>query len=133
MLSKTVEYALRALVVLAQEQARSMTAAQIAQKSDIPLSYLRKIMQQLGKGGLVKSQRGREGGFTLAITPQRLTILAIIDVMDPIRPVEHCPLRKSSQGHKSLCPLHKMLRKIAVEVRTEFETIYLGDLIQPTK
>ena len=61
MISQTAEYALRAVVYLSdQEQARTTSA--IAEKTELPVGYLSKVMQGLVKSGLVHSQRGLHGG-----------------------------------------------------------------------
>lgn len=127
MLSQTVEYALRAAVFLAQDPKTSRTSNEISEQVKVPLSYLRKIMQQLTKGNIVESQRGKSGGFVLKKSPQALTILEIINVIDPILPLESCPLKNGSSC-KTLCPLHKMLQRVSISLQKEFASVSLSDL-----
>jgi Rrf2 family transcriptional regulator, nitric oxide-sensitive transcriptional repressor len=107
MFSQTVEYALRAVVYLAAQQGEPRTTQQIAQATQVPTGYLSKVMQSLGRKRLVQSQRGLHGGFTLAQTPDELTVLDIIQAVDPIKRIERCPL--GLKEHINLCPLHRRL------------------------
>jgi len=108
MISQTVEYALRAVVTIAQHEGRPCTSKQIADITQVPLPYLSKLMQGLVRSGLVHSQRGPNGGFVLLKNPQALTILEVVDVVDPIKRITKCPLGIESHGSR-LCPLHRRL------------------------
>jgi Rrf2 family protein len=85
MFSQTSEYALRAMICLASlEKAGADTASneRIAQLSRIPAGYLSKVMRALVVGGLVESQRGPRGGFSLVRTPEAITLLDIVRTVD---------------------------------------------------
>ena len=64
-------------------------------------------MQGLARSGLVHSQRGLHGGFTLARPPEQLTVLDVLQAVDPIRRITSCPL--GLKDHVNLCPLHRRL------------------------
>jgi Rrf2 family protein len=127
MFSQTAEYALRAVVVLAEDSATPQTAHVIARKGRIPEDYLMKILLSLAKGGLVTAQRGRGGGFTLTRPPDQICVLDILSVVDPLRRITHCPL--GIQGHDALCPLHRKLDDAIRLVEEAFATTTLGDLL----
>ena len=110
MISQTVEYALRAIVTIAQHEGEPCTAKKIAEITKVPLPYLSKLMQGLVRGKLVNSQRGLHGGFVLTKTPQEITILDVIDVIEPFKRILTCPLAIQSHG-TTLCPLHRRLDK----------------------
>lgn len=104
MFSQTAEYALRAAVALA-EQGRAVTAAELAQLSSVPPPYLFKVMRQLAKAGLVTAQRGKYGGYLLSKSAHEITLLAVINAVDPLPRIKHCPLGKPEHA-RALCPLH---------------------------
>lgn len=110
MISQTVEYALRAIVTIAQHEGEPCTAKTIAEITQVPLPYLCKLMQGLVRGKLVKSQRGLHGGFVLTKTPGEITIFDVIDVIEPLKRILTCPLGIQSHG-TTLCPLHRRLDK----------------------
>lgn len=107
MISQTAEYALRAIVYLADQKGTSRTTQQIAEVTRVPAGYLAKVMQGLSRSGLVNAQRGLHGGFTLARPADGLTVLDVVQAVDPLRRIERCPL--GLKGHLSLCPLHRRL------------------------
>ncbi len=129
MLSQTTEYALRAAVCLARDSEVAKTTAEISHATQVPSAYLSKVLQGLSRAGLVKSQRGLHGGFMLAESPSRVTILAIIDAVEPIRRIETCPLDLPGHGTK-LCALHSRLDDAIAHVQTAFRTTTLAEVLE---
>ena len=131
MFSQTVEYALRAMVYLADHD-RPRTTTQIAEVTHVPVSYLAKVLQSLSRAGLVRSLRGLHGGFTLARDPDEVTIWDVVESVDPIRRIHFCPL--GLQSHKNvLCPLHRRLDQALESVEDAFKSCTLADLLaEPT-
>jgi Rrf2 family protein len=128
MISQTAEYALRAIVYLAGQEGFPRTTAQIAEATHIPAGYLAKVMQSLSHAGVVHSQRGLNGGFTLAHEPDELSVLEIINAVDPIRRFPECPLGIPSHGRR-LCPLHFRLDQAAAMVEESFEQTMVAELL----
>lgn len=108
MLSQTVEYALRAVVHLADEAPSARTTQQISEVTQVPKPYLSKVLQSLCRSGIVRSQAGIGGGMSLARSPEDLTILEVVNAVDPIVRIEFCPLGLKTHGRR-LCPLHRRL------------------------
>jgi Rrf2 family protein len=107
MFSQTAEYALRAVVCLAARAGSPQTTQQIAAATQVPAGYLAKVMQGLSRARLVHAQRGLHGGFTLTRPAGELSVLDVIQAVDPIRRIRACPL--GIKGHLNLCPLHRRL------------------------
>ena len=132
MISQTAEYALRAIVFLA-DQGEARTTQEIAAKTLVPPSYLSKVMQALSRAGVVRSQRGLHGGFTLAKAPDELSVWDVIEAVDPIQRIRTCPLGLKAHGSK-LCPLHRRLDDALALVENAFRESTLGDLLrEPSK
>ena len=109
MFSQTQEYALRAVVWLAQHESEGASSnTRIAEVTSVPTSYLSKVLQQLARGGIVQSKRGVGGGFQLARDPDELTVLEVVNAVDPIRRIKTCPLGLKTHKH-TLCPMHNRL------------------------
>jgi Rrf2 family protein len=128
MISQTAEYALRAIVYLANEGGAARTGREIAKATLVPPGYLAKVMQSLSRARLVKSQRGLNGGFTLAHDPEELSALAVINAVDPIRRYPECPLGITGHGRR-LCPLHHRLDEAAAMVEKAFGETSMADLL----
>jgi Rrf2 family transcriptional regulator, nitric oxide-sensitive transcriptional repressor len=132
MISQTAEYALRAIVFLA-DQGEARTTQEIAATTLVPPSYLSKVMQALSRAGVVRSQRGLHGGFTLAKSPDELSVWDVIEAVDPIQRIRTCPLGLKAHGTK-LCPLHRRLDDALALVENAFRESTVGDLLrEPTK
>jgi len=109
MFSQTQEYALRAVVWLAQHESEGAVGnTRIADETSVPTSYLSKVLQQLARGGIVQSKRGVGGGFQLARDPDELTVLEVVNAVDPLQRITACPLGLKTHKHK-LCPMHNRL------------------------
>jgi Rrf2 family protein len=128
MISQTAEYALRAVVFLADQEGNPCTVSQIADATQVPTGYLAKVMQMLSRARLVNSQRGIKGGFSLAAEPSGLSVLKVVNAVDPIRRFPECPLGIASHG-KQLCPLHKRLDDAAEMVERAFREAMVTDLL----
>ena len=123
MFSQTAEYALRAVVWLANNDDAPMTTNEIAKATQVPPDYLSKVLWALGRSGLVHAQRGKNGGFTLATPAEELSILDVINAVDPVQRIVSCPL--GLKGHEQLCPLHRRLD----DALRQIEETFAGALI----
>lgn len=128
MFSDTVEYALRAIVHLAHEAPAARTTAQIAEATRVPRDYLAKILQNLSKKGIVQTQRGIGGGVSLAKRPDELTILDVVNAVDPIKRLTTCPLNLPNHG-ANLCPLHRRLDAAMATVEAALRSSTLAEVL----
>jgi len=128
MFSQTAEYALRAMSVLAARSPSLMTTEEIADAARIPPAYLSKVLQALRKAGIVLSRRGIGGGVSLAEDSQDVTILEIINAVDPIRRITECPIGLSAHGVR-LCPMHSRLDSALAMVEEAFGDTTLAQLL----
>jgi Rrf2 family protein len=132
MFSKTVEYALRAVAHLAYEAPQARTTEQISDATRVKPAYLSKVLQALSRAGIVKSQRGVGGGITLARRPEGLTILEVVNAVDPIQRIKTCPLGLKTHGMR-LCPLHRRMDDALATVEAAFRSTTLAEVLaEPT-
>ena len=131
-ISQTAEYALRAVVCMAQSDikapGRVLTAPFIAEQTKVPSGYLLKVLQGLCRAGLVRSQRGIGGGFHLACNPQSTTIYDVVQAVDALPRIEECPL--GNPEHTTLCPLHMQLDKAMETVEKAFKKATIAELVE---
>jgi Rrf2 family protein len=128
MISQTAEYALRAVVWLASRPEEAFTARALAVLIHVPPGYLAKVMNSLVRARILVSQRGRNGGFRLRGDASKISVLDIVDAVDPIRRIQSCPLGLPSHGLR-LCPLHRRLDQAIAMVRKSFEGATVGELL----
>jgi Rrf2 family protein len=128
MLSETVEYALRAVVFLAKEPAAARTTEEIARATHVPPAYLSKVLQRLTRANIVHSQRGVGGGMRLVKQPEELTILEVVNAVDPIKRIQTCPLQLAAHGVR-LCPLHRRVDQALALVEDAFRKTTLAEVL----
>ena len=128
MLSQTVEYALRAVVHLAFLAPESCKTSELAKVTQVPSAYLSKVVQSLARAGILSSQRGMGGGVSFAGDPKRITILDIVNVVDPIQRIKTCPLQLATHG-KNLCPLHRRMDAALAQVELAFGKTTLAEVL----
>ena len=128
MISQTVEYALRAIVTIAQHGGDTCTSQQISAITQVPAPYLSKLMQVLVRADLVTSKRGLHGGFVLTKDVSDLTIWEIVDAVEPFRRIRECPLDIDSHTG-SLCPLHRRLDDALALVENSFRSTTVKEML----
>ena len=128
MFSNTVEYALRAVVHLAHEAPAARTTAQIADATQVGPAYLSKILHGLARAGIVATQRGVGGGVSLNRDPADLTILDVVNAIEPIRRYPTCPLGLKTHGVR-LCPLHRRMDDAMAQVEKAFGDTTLAEVL----
>lgn len=127
MISQTIEYALRAMAHLATlEESRAVNSETIAEHTQVPRGYLSKVLRDLVVAGLVDSQRGPNGGFALARAASEVSILDVVNAVDPIARITECPL--GNPAHVQLCPLHRRLDDALQTIEQQFRETSLEDL-----
>jgi len=128
MIAQTVEYALRAVVHLAYRAPGTQTTQQLASATLVPKAYLSKVLQGLVAQGIVSSRRGVGGGMTLAKTPEELSILDVVNAVDPLQRIHTCPLGVTEHG-TTLCSLHQRLDNAVAQVEETFGSTTLAEVL----
>lgn len=87
--SARTQYGIRALAYLARKPAREAVCAEIAEAEGISPKYLEGILTRLASVGLVRSERGKNGGYRLAKPPGEIVMAEIVSSLDgEVRPVD---------------------------------------------
>lgn len=128
MLSQTTEYALRAVVFLGESYGEPRTTREVAEATRVPGGYLSKVLQALSRAGLVRSQRGLHGGFTLRRAPQHISVYDVIQTVDPIRRIVSCPLELPEHSGQ-LCALHRRLDDALATIEATFRATSIAQVI----
>lgn len=130
MLSKTAEYALRAVVYMGGQPGQPVSAGFLSEKTKTPRRYLHRVLQDLVTAGLVSSRSGPGGGYELALKTTNITILDVVNAVAPIERINACPLGLKS--HTKLCPLHKELDKAYAATEAAFKRVTIRKLLEST-
>jgi len=132
MLSKSAEYALRALHHLSLEAGDApMPASELSDRVGVPGSYLSKLLHRLQQEGVVESRRGRGGGFSLARDADRIRLADVVAPFDDGLIDRHCLLGRAECRDDVPCPAHGAWMEVADRVRRFFRETTLEDLGPP--
>lgn len=106
-LGRRADYSLRAVLHLAQHDDGAFRSARsIAEHTDVPGSWMPQLLTTLASAGLVESATGRNGGYRLASAPERVTVLAVVEAVEPdTDPV--CVLRGGPCDWEGRCSFHE--------------------------
>jgi len=128
MITQAAEYGLRAAVCLASTPGEAMTTHEIAARAGVPAGYLAKVLQVLARVGVVESQRGANGGFSLKRPASEVTLMDIVGAVDRSRRILTCPLGLPHHG-TNLCPLHRRLDSMAATAEELLRSTTLAQLL----
>lgn len=107
MISRTGRHAVLALASMAnQPGSRLFGAAAIAREIGAPRNYLGKLLRPLTQEGLVKSQKGKGGGFRLARPADEITLFDVVEPIEEVSRWEGCFLGRNKCTGKTPCALH---------------------------
>ena len=129
LITKDTDYAARALCCIAKHKDEVVSARELVRCLKIPRPFLRKIMQVLSRKGIVRSYKGKGGGFSLLIEPYRLSLLDIIIAFQgPIKLNDHT-FRKKVCPHIKNCRVKKRLDRIERIMISELKAITIKEIL----
>lgn len=106
--SKTTSYSLNILSYMANHSDENLSADFLNSQLDIPYQYLRHILTKLSKNGLIKSTRGRSGGFELARDVSTIYIADIIEITEGLEGFNKCVLGFQTCPFDNKCAIHDL-------------------------
>jgi Rrf2 family cysteine metabolism transcriptional repressor len=125
-----VDYCLKALITLAERYptAQPQRVEEIAAVQSIPENYLRRLLIELKRGGLVLSQKGPSGGYMLARHPSKITMAEVVQIIEG----DYVPVECLEDGSNALCQRgdNCAMRDVWNEVRDSVNAILSGVTLQ---
>lgn len=129
MFSKTCEYAIRAIIYIAQnaDDAKKVSIKSIAKGIGSPEHFIAKILQDLGRKGMVQSIKGPHGGFFLEKEALKNSIADIVRVMDGDKIFVHCGLGLKHCSESNPCPIHHQYKHIKKDITNMLQKAKLSE------
>ena len=115
--SKISEYAIRALIVLADEGVWRMRVETICERDDLPLHFTRKAMQTLVRHQYVEALRGPNGGYMLKVRPDKIRLADIVKIFDHSGKTPLCPLGENHCDAQKPCLLRSFSIRSSAKTR----------------
>jgi Rrf2 family protein len=130
LLSQTCEYALRAVVCIAERgEDQPVLAKDIARRTDVPLKYLQKVLRDLVHVGLLTSSRGIGGGFQLRLPARKVRLADVMAPFDDVLQRTNCPFGNPDCGVANPCPVHDRWSGVVNRYKAFLETTSVADLV----
>jgi Rrf2 family protein len=129
LINKDADYAVKALVDIAGRGGRVADVSGLMGPLGLPRPYLRKIMQVLARGGLVRSSRGKGGGFVLARPAAAIRLTDVIRVFQGPVKIHDCLFKARVCPDVRTCPLRKTLDRLEAELVTGLERVTVAALL----
>ncbi|MEA1940111.1 MAG: Rrf2 family transcriptional regulator [Candidatus Caldatribacteriota bacterium] len=129
LITRNTDYAIRALWCIVESKKEVVSADQLVKNLDMPRSFLRRILQILNKEGLLNSSKGKGGGFALAVSPGKITVIDLMKIFQSPIKLNECTFKKKVCPNIKNCPLKKKIDEIEKEVILKLKAITLESLL----
>lgn len=127
----SVEYAIHGMVYLAQfSDSKTVLITEVASAINVSEPYLRKVFQQLSRGGILSSQRGAKGGFRLARDSESISLKDIVETIEGSLPFYSCLKNVRNCDLSNPCPIHAVFERAQKKMADELGSISLRDILQ---
>ena len=131
-LSRITDYGIVLMVQLARvadDTARN--ARHLAAETDLPAPVVSKVLKSLARKGLLASQRGSKGGYTLARPPEDISVPEMISALEGPISLTACTTRPGTCSQESSCDVREPWQRINAAVHAALKQITLADLAAP--
>ncbi|MEX2604391.1 MAG: Rrf2 family transcriptional regulator [Gracilimonas sp.] len=132
MFSASCHYGLQAMFYIASHstEEKNISLNEIASDKNIPQHFLSKILQLLVKHKLLISMKGPNGGFRLSRSPEKITLIEIVEAIDGLDIFNQCGIGFRECNEDDPCPIHTDYSRIREHVQNLFETKTLEALTE---
>ena len=130
LITRNTDYAVRSLCYIAKQKQEVIPGDRFIKSLEMPRPFLRKILQTLTKARLLNSSKGKDGGFSLAVDPEKITLFEVMKIFQgSVRLTEH-QFKKSDCPHINDCLLKKKLDEIEKEVIVKLKAITISSILK---
>ncbi len=131
-ISRLTDYGIVIMAHLAEcEDDDSHNARELAGDTQLPAPVVSKILKSLTRAGLLISQRGSKGGYSLARTPEEISVVEMITALEGPVGITECTIQPGACAQESSCQVRDPWQRINSAVRAALERITLADLAKP--
>jgi Rrf2 family protein len=130
LITRDIDYALRALIFIAQRKEKIVSVSELVAALKIPRPFLRKILQILHKKGVLKSYKGFGGGFLLAKPAKKIFLVDLIEAFQGEFSLNECLFKKMPCSGIATCVLRKKIDSIEGYVVSRLKSITIASLLK---
>src|SRR5690349_5898567 len=128
-LTRQADYAVRAVLYLAQQApGRRVSTAEVSREQRIPLTFLAKIVAQLGPAGVLRTTRGAHGGIWLARPAEMVSLLEVVEIIDGPLSLNVCVLNPETCQLADGCPVRRVWCEAQADLAQRLAQTNFGEL-----
>jgi Rrf2 family protein len=129
LITRETDYAIRALGFIARNKQQLITVDELVKALHIPRPFLRKLLQILTREHILRSYKGRGGGFLLALPAEKILLYKVIEIFQGPISINECFFKKDLCPNRAQCSLRKKISTIESYVIRELKGISLASLL----
>ena len=129
LITRDTDYSIRALIYIACDKDRIISITELVKELDIPRPFLRKLLQSLSASGVLKSYKGKNGGFELARAPGKIRLLDLMEIFQGKFVLSECLFKKKICPNQISCKLKAQLDSLEEMVENKIKEITLASLL----
>ncbi|MBM3713436.1 MAG: Rrf2 family transcriptional regulator [Actinobacteria bacterium] len=130
LVTKQTDYAIRILLTMFKGGKDLFTTSGLAKKLKISKPFTRAILQKLNKEKVVISSKGKGGGFKMALPPDKISIVSLVEIFQGPVKLDRCLIRSDICPDIKTCVLKKKLKEIGNHITEEFKILTLDKLLK---
>lgn len=128
-ISKLTDYGIIIMVCIARHAAGILQTREIAENTGLALPTVSKLLKKLTQHQLLTSHRGTHGGYSLACTPQNITVADLVSALEGPIAITECNLAHSHCATETQCTVKTPWQRINQAITTALQAVHLSDLI----
>ncbi len=130
LITRDTDYAIRALCCIAKNRAKIINVSELIDTLGIPRAFLRKILQRLNRNRILKSYKGKGGGFLLSKPAEKIYLTDVIEVFQGPLEINECLFRKKKCPSVKNCVLKKKIDALQRFIISELRSITIASLLK---
>lgn len=128
LITRDTDYAIRALNYIVCNEGRTVSITELVRELETPKPFLRKILQLLSINGILKSYKGKNGGFVLTSEPGNISLLDLMQIFQGQFKISECIFKKNTCPNQQNCLLKVEIDSIEKMVLEKISSITLKSL-----
>jgi len=129
--SRKTDYGIHALMILAKKAGEELSVNDLAEIENVSASYLAKVMQGLSNHNIVSSTEGKQGGYTLNLPPEEITLAQVTDIFESDDGIFECVDDLHGCTIRDRCKIHAVFREAYQKMLAELENTTIADILDP--
>lgn len=105
-------------------------AVELARVAEVPPNYMGKILNQLVRARILRSARGKKGGFEIAVPAEEISLYQVVSLFQDLGLEDRCLFGRMDCSDQNPCPAHEQWGQVAAQILEFFNTTTIADVLE---